>query len=58
MPTGPLIANILLFLNISKLLSEKYLHTFMFNMPREDIVEHTNDKCHMFTFKFTKGRYS
>ena len=27
------------------------------NMQGEDIVEQTNGKCHVFTFKYARGRY-
>jgi hypothetical protein len=28
------------------------------NMQGEDIIEHTNAKCHVLTFQFASGRYS
>ena len=28
------------------------------NKQGEDTIEHTPDKCHMFTFYYTRGKYS
>ena len=29
-----------------------------FSMQGEDILEHTNGKCHVFTFMYARGRFS
>ena len=59
----PLIANMISFINISNFFQWKniYIMTFRaaqwiwmivmrFSMQGEDIFEHTNGKCHVFTF--------
>ena len=31
-------------------------YTFALEYARGDVVEHTNGKCHVFTFQYTRGR--
>jgi hypothetical protein len=68
----PLIANMISFVNINNLCKWKNIHIMMsrvahwtlqlivlhFSMQRGDIFERTNGKCHVFTFRYLRGRYS
>ena len=45
-------------LNWCRMLGYLEMRVLRFSVQREDILERTNDKCHVFTFSFVRERCS